>query len=62
MEKDELMEYPYFFRLKMNNLNLNQNKLKFPKRALSIVSTAKVSNDNLGQLVKQKELLYSARP
>ena len=42
MDKDELLDYPYFFRLKMNNLNLNQNKTggtvkSSNKRALSIV-------------------------
>jgi hypothetical protein len=42
-EKDELMEYPYFFRMKLHNLNLNQGKMigapsLKPKRALSIVS------------------------
>jgi hypothetical protein len=54
-EKDELMEYPYFFRMKLNNLNLNQGKMIAattahsvkPKRALSIVgsSTKEFLND-----------------
>jgi hypothetical protein len=44
-EKEDLMEYPYFFRMKLKNLNLNQGKMIAatpsikPKRALSIVSS-----------------------
>ena len=41
-----MMEYPYFFKMKLNNLNLNQGKMIAaaassikPKRALSIVSS-----------------------
>lgn len=44
-EKDEMMDYPYFFRMKLQNLNLNQGKMigaapsLKPKRALSIVNS-----------------------
>ncbi len=40
-----MMEYPYFFRMKVQNLNLNQGKMigaatsLRPKRALSIVNS-----------------------
>jgi hypothetical protein len=39
-----MMEYPYFFRMKVQNLNLNQGKMIAaaslrPKRALSIVNS-----------------------
>jgi hypothetical protein len=41
LNNDEIMDYPYFFRLKKHNLNLNQNKLSNfkPRRTLSIVAS-----------------------
>lgn len=40
LEKDEMMDYPYFWKMKMGNLNLNSHKMVTfkPKRSLSIVS------------------------
>lgn len=43
--KEEIMEYPYFFKVKMGNLNFNQHKVggfTKPKRALSIISSSKL--------------------
>ncbi|CDW85963.1 UNKNOWN [Stylonychia lemnae] len=42
LTNDEIMDYPYFFKMRKNNLQLNQKKLKMlnqrqPKRALSII-------------------------
>eukprot|EP00347_Sterkiella_histriomuscorum_P022961 403336481 len=43
LDNDEIMDYPHFFKLKKNNLQLNQNKLNYFKtirtrRTLSIAS------------------------
>jgi hypothetical protein len=42
MEPHEYLDLPYFFKMKLQNLQLNQGKmvgLSRPKRALSIVSS-----------------------
>ena len=41
LNNDEIMDYPYFFKNKKNNLQLNQNKLgiKPHKRALTIIGS-----------------------
>lgn len=48
LEKDEMMDYPYFWKMKMGCLNLNTHKMvaNKPKRTLSIVS-----NDDLKSVV-----------
>lgn len=41
LERDEMMDYPYFWKMKMGCLNLNTHKMvaNKPKRTLSIVSS-----------------------
>lgn len=49
MNEDEMLDLPYFFRMKVNNLSLNQGKmvgLQKPKRALSIVSSTPKEGGN----------------
>jgi hypothetical protein len=64
-ERDDIMEYPYFYRIKINNLNFNQHKVGGfvkPKRALSIVSSKPKEGENdkmtVTSIVKQKDLFH----
>lgn len=47
MDPHEYLDLPYFFKMKLQNLQLNQGKmvgLSRPKRALSIVSSTPKEN------------------
>ncbi len=66
-EKDEIMGYPYFYKIKMNNLNFNQHKVGGfvkPKRALSIISSKPKDADHekmtVTSIVKQKDFFHGS--
>jgi hypothetical protein len=71
LDHDQLLDYPFFFKNKINNLNLNTFKLGFKphKRSLSIVSTKETLSTSgpsgydetatVVSLVKKKDFLPS---